>query len=101
MLHANPDADSQHGHDQPKRTPRGPEQEKAQHGETRRDSVQHDDDLAVGHAMLQKLVVDVLAIGGEDRAPADQAANDGEHSLQNRQTEETIGMATATIVGAF
>ena len=41
----------------------------------------------MGHAVLQKLVMDVLAIGGEDRAPADQAANDGEHRLQNGEAK--------------
>ena len=37
--------------------------------------------------MLQKLVVDVLAVGGEDGASADQAADDGERRLQNWQAE--------------
>ena len=39
------------------------------------------------HAMLQELVVNVLAVSGEYRATADQAANDGEHGFKDRQTE--------------
>ena len=37
--------------------------------------------------MLQKFVMDVFAVGGEDGASADQAANDGERRFQNRQAE--------------
>src|ERR1700722_5573559 len=37
--------------------------------------------------MLQKLVVDVLGVGGEDGAPADEATDNGERRLQNRQAK--------------
>src|SRR5438270_65509 len=37
--------------------------------------------------MLQKLVMDVFAVGGEDRSSADQTAKDGERRLQNGQSE--------------
>ena len=40
------------------------------------------------HAMLQELVVNVLAVSGEYRATANQAANDGEHGFKDRQPEE-------------
>ena len=37
--------------------------------------------------MLQELVVNVLAIGGEDGTSADEAADDGEGRFENRQAE--------------
>src|SRR5580698_3740354 len=37
--------------------------------------------------MLQEFVVDVLAVGGEDGASADEAAQDGQRSFQDGQAE--------------
>src|SRR5690349_17561711 len=51
--------------------------------------------------MLQELVMDVLAVGGEDGASADEAPDDGECSLQDGQSKRNHRMATATMVGAF
>ena len=87
MLNADPDADAKHGEHQAERTSGRPQQEQAQHGEDGGDSVEENHDLAVRHAMLQQFVVDVLAVGGEDGASADQAADDGERRFQNRQAE--------------
>ena len=92
MLHADPDADAEHGENQAERTSGRPQQEQAEHGENGGDAVEKNHDLAMRHAMLQQLVVDVLAIGGEDRTAADQAANDGERQFpesasQKRQPE--------------
>src|SRR5580765_7028678 len=41
--------------------------------------------------MLQELVMDVLTIGGEDGASANEAADDGENRFKNRQAEGDDG----------
>lgn len=41
--------------------------------------------------MLQELVMDVLVIGGEDGASADEAADNRESRFKNRQSERDDG----------
>src|ERR1700756_1021141 len=41
--------------------------------------------------MLQELVMDVLTVGGEDGSSTDEAADDREHCLENRQAEGDDG----------
>src|ERR1017187_10377961 len=41
----------------------------------------------MGHAVLQQFVVNVFAIGSEDRTSANQATDDGERGFQNRQAK--------------
>src|SRR5581483_2886961 len=91
VLHADPDADAQHRHYEAQGTSGGPEQEETEHGEDGGDPVENDHDLAVRHSVLQELVMDVLAIGSENRTATDQAAKYGEHGLENRQAEGDDG----------
>ena len=62
----------------PRELPVGHSRNKLSMAKHRRDAVEQNDDLAMRHAVLQQLVVDVLAVGGEDGTAADQAADDGE-----------------------
>ncbi len=41
----------------------------------------------MGHAVLQQLVVNVLAVGGKHGAAADQTPHDRERRLEDRQSE--------------
>ena len=50
-------------------------------------SIENDHYLAMRKSHLQQLVVDVFAIGGENRTSADQSPQDGKHGFQNRQSE--------------
>src|SRR5262249_20623144 len=51
------------------------------------DRIQHNDHLAVRQTTLQKLVMNVLAIGGEDRSSADEAPQHRESGFENRESE--------------
>src|SRR5439155_9319471 len=82
-----PHARAEHGENQPQRGSGRPQQKQAEYSEYRRDSVQDNYDLAVRHAELEQLVMDVLAIRGEDRFAADQTTKNRKDGLQNRQTE--------------
>ncbi len=87
VLNADPDSDTQHGEHETEGTSGRPQQEQAEHGETGRNCVKNNHDLAVSHSMLQELVMDVLTVGGEHGSSADEAADDREHCLENRQAE--------------
>src|SRR5580700_165664 len=100
-LHSNPDANSKHGQNKAERTAGGPKQKQAEESEHGRDSVEHNHDLAMGEAMLQELVMDVLAVGGKDGASADQAADDGERGFKNRQAEGDNGNCDCDDGGGF
>ena len=84
MLNTDPDSDPQDGEHKTQGAACRPQQEQAQHGKSCRNAVEDDHDLAVRHAVLQELVVDVLTVGGEDGPAADQTADDRERRLQNR-----------------
>ncbi len=86
-LDADPDADLKHSENQAQRAAGGPEQKQAEHGEHGGNAVQHDYDLAMSEAMLQQLVMDMLAIGSKYGAAADQAPENGERGFENRQAE--------------
>ncbi len=87
MLNADPDADAENRKHQAQRTTRRPQQEQAQHGEDGGNAIKQDHDLAVRHAMLQELVMNVLGVGCENRPSADQPANHGQNRLEDRQAE--------------
>src|SRR2546421_4883825 len=87
MLDSDPYPDSEYRENQSQRTAGRPQQKQAQHGEDSRNAIQKDHDLAMGHAMLQEFVVNVLAVRGEDGTPTDEAAHDGECSLENGQAK--------------
>jgi hypothetical protein len=59
----------------PRELPVGHSRNKLKHRETGRYSIEQDNDLAVSEPMLQKLVMNMLAVRGEHRASADQAAD--------------------------
>src|SRR6266478_37277 len=83
VLHTNPYPCAQNGQNQAKRTSRGPKQEQAEQSENGRHCIQHDHDLAMRQPTLEKLVMDVLTIGGEHRSTADKTTQHRKNRLQN------------------
>src|SRR6266702_4568663 len=55
----------------------------------------------MGHAVLQKLVMDMLAIRGEDRTPADQTANHRKYRFQDGQAKGNDGDGNGNNGGSF
>ncbi len=87
MLDPQPDAGSHHRKHQSQSAARRPQQEQAEHGKDGGDGVENDHHLAMRKTHLQQFVVDMLAIGSENRATADQPPQDGKQRFQNRQSE--------------
>jgi hypothetical protein len=100
-LDADPDTDSKHSENQAQRAARRPEQKQAEHGEHGGDSVKHNYDLAMSEAVLQQLVMDMLAIGSKYGAAADQAPENGKRGFENRQAEGNHGNGNCNNGGSF
>ena len=77
MLDSQPDARPHHRQHQSHGAARRPQQKEAEHGKYRGDGIKNDHYLAMRKAHLQQLVVNVFAVGGEDRAATDQPSQDG------------------------
>jgi hypothetical protein len=101
VLNADSKFRCQNGEHKSQGTPARPQQEQAQHGETRGDAVEKNHNLAVSEAMLQKLVVNVLAVSSEHGPSPNKAPDNRQNSFKNRKAKRDIRMATATIVGDF
>src|SRR5579864_1157106 len=91
VLNTDPNSDTQHREHKTEGASGRPQQEQTEHREASRNCVKNNHDLAMSHAVLQELVMDMLTVGGEDGPSADEAADDREHCLKNRQAEGDDG----------
>src|ERR1035438_5797125 len=63
--------------------------------------ISHPPNLTMRKTHLQQLVVNMFAIGGEDRPAADEPSQNGKQGLQDRQSERHYRNRHRTNVGAF
>src|ERR1043166_4244532 len=84
MLNAQPNTGAEHRKHEPESAAGRPQEKETQQGKNCRHSIKDDHHLTMRPAVLQQLVVNVLAIGGKDRASADESAQNRQRSLEDR-----------------
>src|SRR5579872_1196642 len=87
VLHAKPEASSKYEKDNSHGFLARKQEKQAQQATKCGYTVQHDDGMPVGKPPLHQLVMDVLSIGGKERLAVQEAAGDGDYSIQDRQSE--------------
>src|ERR1035438_4855072 len=87
LLHSQPYPRSHDRQHKSQGASRRPQQKEAKHRKYRGDGVENDYNLTMRKPHLQQLVVNMFAIGGEDRSAADEPSQNGKQGLQDRQSE--------------